>query len=58
VAKQHPQAALFKDAHKVVNKMQIEIETAFRTFYPQLMAYTRIWSRKTPAEYLPSPLSQ
>jgi hypothetical protein len=36
--------------------MQIEIETAFRTFYPQLMAYARIWSRKTPAEYLPSPL--
>ncbi len=53
VAKQHPQTALFKDAHKVVNKMQIEVETAFRTFYPQLMAYSRIWSRKTPAEYLP-----
>ncbi|MGL6121881.1 MAG: ACP phosphodiesterase [Shewanella sp.] len=52
VANQHPQAVLFKDVHKVVNKMQIEIETAFRTFYPQLMAYSRIWSRKTPVEYL------
>ncbi|MGI2022095.1 ACP phosphodiesterase [Shewanella glacialipiscicola] len=56
VAKQHPQAALFKDSHKIINKMQIEIETAFRTFYPQLMAYSRIWGRKTPAEYLPSTL--
>lgn len=52
-AKHHPHATLFKDAHKVLDKMQIETETAFRTFYPQLMAYTRIWSRKTPSEYLP-----
>lgn len=52
-AKGHPQAALFKDAHRILDKMQIETETAFRTFYPQLMAYTRIWSRKTPSEYLP-----
>ncbi|MCH1930786.1 acyl carrier protein phosphodiesterase [Shewanella sp. A25] len=52
-AKHHPHTALFKDAYKVLDKMQIETETAFRTFYPQLMAYTRIWSRKTPAEFLP-----
>lgn len=53
MAKQHQQPELFKDAYNVTQKMQIEIETAFRTFYPQLMAYTRIWSRKTPPEYLP-----
>lgn len=52
-AKGHPQRALFNGADKILAKMQIETETAFRTFYPQLMAYTRIWSRKTPSEYLP-----
>lgn len=52
-AKGHPQSALFNGADKILAKMQIETETAFRTFYPQLMAYTRIWSRKTPSEYLP-----
>lgn len=52
-AKNHPQSALFKGADKILAKMQIETETAFRTFYPQLMAYTRIWSRKTPSDYLP-----
>ncbi|AAN56122.1 DUF479 domain-containing protein [Shewanella oneidensis MR-1] len=52
-AKGHPQSALFSGADKILAKMQIETETAFRTFYPQLMAYTRIWSRKTPIDYLP-----
>lgn len=52
-AKGHPQSALFNGTDKILAKMQIETETAFRTFYPQLMAYTRIWSRKTPSEYLP-----
>lgn len=51
-AKNHPQSALFNGADKVLAKMQIETETAFRTFYPQLMAYTRIWSRNTPSGYL------
>lgn len=45
---------LFIGAQACVKKLDIEIETAFRTFYPQLMAYTRIWSRQTPAEYLNS----
>ena len=43
---------LFNGAEACVNKLDIEIEIAFRTFYPQLMAYTRIWSRQTPEEYL------
>ncbi|MCF1456256.1 MAG: DUF479 domain-containing protein, partial [Shewanella sp.] len=29
-----------------------DIEIAFRTLYPQLMAYSRILSRKTPDAYL------
>lgn len=53
-AKGHPHSALFNGADKILVQMQIETETAFRTFYPQLMAYTRIWSRKTPSDYLPS----
>ncbi|MFV0596788.1 ACP phosphodiesterase [Shewanella sp.] len=53
-AKGHPHCALFNGADKLLAKMQIETETAFRTFYPQLMAYTRIWSRKTPSDYLPN----
>ncbi|MFB2654926.1 acyl carrier protein phosphodiesterase [Shewanella seohaensis] len=53
-AKGHPHSALFNGTDKLLAKMQIETETAFRTFYPQLMAYTRIWSRKTPSDYLPS----
>lgn len=57
-AKNHPQSALFKGAEKILAKMQIETETAFRTFYPQLMAYTRIWSRKTPINYLPNELAE
>ncbi|WOT06386.1 ACP phosphodiesterase [Shewanella youngdeokensis] len=42
----------FKGAEECVKKLDIEIEIAFRTYYPQLMAYTRLWTRKTPAEYL------
>lgn len=57
-AKEHPQSALFKGTDRILAKMQIETETAFRTFYPQLMAYTRIWSRKTPSDYLPNVLAQ
>ncbi|MGZ9897709.1 acyl carrier protein phosphodiesterase [Shewanella gaetbuli] len=44
---------LFNHAKKDVDKLYVDIEIAFRTFYPQLMAYSRIYSRKTPAEYLP-----
>ncbi|WP_394200963.1 ACP phosphodiesterase [Shewanella waksmanii] len=43
---------IFNGATQTVKKLDIEIEIAFRTFYPQLMAYTKIWSRKTPAQYL------
>ncbi|GGI83272.1 ACP phosphodiesterase [Shewanella gelidii] len=43
---------LFNGAEDVVKQLNIEIEIAFRTFYPQLMAYSRIWIRKTPAAYL------
>lgn len=52
-AKNHPHSAQFAAAFMVMDTMQIEIETAFRTFYPQLMAYTRIWRRNTPEQYLP-----
>ena len=45
---------LFNSAIKDVDKLYIDIEIAFRTFYPQLMAYSRIYSRKTPTEYLNS----
>ncbi|MFC1520283.1 hypothetical protein ACFL6Z_11270 [Pseudomonadota bacterium] len=44
---------LFKTAISDVDKLYVEIEIAFRTFYPQLMAYSRIYSRKTPEQYLP-----
>lgn len=52
VSKRLSKPELFDGATKTVEKMDIEIEIAFRTFYPQLMAYSRIWTRKTPAEYL------
>ena len=45
---------LFNNAISDIDKIYIDIEIAFRTFYPQLMAYSRIYSRKTPSEYLPS----
>lgn len=43
---------LFNTAVNDVDKLYVEIEIAFRTFYPQLMAYSRIYSRKTPEQYL------
>ncbi|WP_345872059.1 ACP phosphodiesterase [Shewanella algae] len=43
---------LFNGAQQALQKLDTEIEIAFRTFYPQLMAYSRIWARKTPAEFL------
>jgi acyl carrier protein phosphodiesterase len=49
---------LFNGAQEHIDKLYIEIEIAFRTFYPQLMAYSRIYSRKTPEQYLPIPSSQ
>ncbi|MCZ4337110.1 ACP phosphodiesterase [Shewanella colwelliana] len=52
VAKRVSKPEIFNGAVKTVEKMDIEIEIAFRTFYPQLMAYSRIWTRQTPAEYL------
>lgn len=44
---------LFDGAQQQIDKLYVEIEIAFRTFYPQLMAYSRIYSRKTPEQYLP-----
>ncbi|BAJ01542.1 acyl carrier protein phosphodiesterase [Shewanella violacea] len=52
VAKRISKPEIFQGATQAVDKLDIEIEIAFRTFYPQLMAYSRIWARKTPAEYL------
>ncbi|NKF51040.1 DUF479 domain-containing protein [Shewanella sp. WXL01] len=43
---------LFQYADADIDKLYVDIEIAFRTFYPQLMAYTRIISRRTPNEYL------
>lgn len=52
VAKRVSKPEIFNGATKAVSDLDIEIEIAFRTFYPQLMAYSRIWTRKTPSEYL------
>jgi acyl carrier protein phosphodiesterase len=52
VAKRVSKPELFNGAVKTVENMDIDIEIAFRTFYPQLMAYSRIWTRQTPNEYL------
>ncbi len=52
VTKRVSKPEIFKGAIETVEKMDTDIEIAFRTFYPQLMAYTRIWTRQTPAEYL------
>ncbi|QQX81877.1 DUF479 domain-containing protein [Shewanella sp. KX20019] len=43
---------IFTGAQDYAKKLDIEIEIAFRTFYPQLMAYSRLWTRNTPVEYL------
>ncbi|QYK02830.1 ACP phosphodiesterase [Shewanella psychrotolerans] len=52
VAQRVSKPEIFNGAVKTVKKMDIEIEIAFRTFYPQLMAYSRIWTRQTPSQYL------
>lgn len=43
---------IFMGADALVKQLDVEIEIAFRTLYPQLMAYSRLLSRKTPSEYL------
>ena len=52
VAKRVSKPEIFNGAQEAVKQLDIEIETAFRTYYPQLMAYSRLWTRNTPAEYL------
>lgn len=52
VAKRLSKPELFTDSTRIVERLDLDIETAFRLFYPQLMAYTRIWVRKTPEQYL------
>ncbi|MEC4728875.1 ACP phosphodiesterase [Shewanella sp. D64] len=52
VAKRISKPEIFSGAAQTVETLDIEIEIAFRTFYPQLMAYSRIWTRQTPSEYL------
>jgi acyl carrier protein phosphodiesterase len=52
VAQRVSKPEIFKGAQDCVKQLDIEIEIAFRTFYPQLMAYSRLWTRNTPPEYL------
>lgn len=52
VAKRVSKPEIFNGAQECVKKLDTEIEIAFRTFYPQLMAYSRLWTRNTPPEYL------
>ncbi|MFV7782980.1 ACP phosphodiesterase [Shewanella marisflavi] len=52
VAKRVSKPEIFDGAVETVKRMDVEIEIAFRTFYPQLMAYSRIWTRQTPPEFL------
>ncbi|MGL4473483.1 MAG: ACP phosphodiesterase [Shewanella sp.] len=52
VARRFSQPQLFVGAEALVEKMDVPLEIAFRTLYPQLMAYSKILSRKTPTEYL------
>lgn len=52
VSKRFSKPELFTGADKTLKQMDTDIEIAFRTLYPQLMAYSRILSRKTPSEYL------
>ncbi|GIU29761.1 ACP phosphodiesterase [Shewanella sp. MBTL60-007] len=52
VAKRVSKPEIFTGAQECVKKLDTEIEIAFRTFYPQLMAYSRLWTRNTPPEYL------
>lgn len=46
------QPQLFQGAAKVLKQLDTEVEIAFRTLYPQLMAYSRMLARKTPEQYL------
>ncbi|MCK8045935.1 MULTISPECIES: ACP phosphodiesterase [Shewanella] len=52
VAKRVSKPEIFNGAQECVKKLDTDIEIAFRTFYPQLMAYSRLWTRNTPPEYL------
>ncbi|MGS0682291.1 acyl carrier protein phosphodiesterase [Shewanella sp. 125m-7] len=52
VAQRVSKPEIFNGAQDCVKKLDTEIEIAFRTFYPQLMAYSRLWTRNTPPEYL------
>lgn len=52
VSKRVSKPEIFDGAIDTVKRMDTEIEIAFRTFYPQLMAYSRIWTRQTPPEFL------
>ena len=51
VATQISKPEIFNGATKAIATLDIEIETAFRTFYPQLMAYSQMWAKKTPTQY-------
>ncbi|NRD74636.1 DUF479 domain-containing protein [Shewanella sp. VB17] len=52
VAKRISTPDIFNGATKAVAALDTEIEIAFRTFYPQLMAYSRMWAKQTPTQYL------
>ncbi|MCH1919818.1 ACP phosphodiesterase [Shewanella sp. A3A] len=52
VSKRLSKPELFRGATKALSKLDVDIEIAFRTFYPQLMAYSRLWTRQTPEQYL------
>ncbi len=46
----HPE--IFNGAEQAIEELDIELEIAFRTLYPQLMAYARRLARTTPEQYL------
>ncbi|WP_417761073.1 ACP phosphodiesterase [Shewanella sp.] len=52
VSKRLSKPELFRGATQALTKLDVDIEIAFRTFYPQLMAYSRLWTRQTPEQYL------
>ncbi|QUN07001.1 DUF479 domain-containing protein [Shewanella yunxiaonensis] len=52
VSRRVSQPQLFQGAANALVSLDVEVEIAFRTFYPQLMAYSRILARKTPEQYL------
>lgn len=53
VSRRISQPQLFQGAAVALKKLDVEVEIAFRTLYPQLMAYSRMLARKTPEQYLP-----